>query len=496
MSMKDFSFRLKEFWDDFRKESSGLIGLGILAAALVVVVFEPVFLPYKNVDGNWRNITYWEDNPPAAPPAWTNLFTKEKSATTAQFVKPAITEEDDAEYGAVRVYTFKYNYRFDRSPLDMILKAKGTGTIFMNLSMERPDGESVFLGQVYQADLNGDPLRFAVETDARSAVYEFIRDNASVESISNSDSSNVRPTDIIFAKLGADMLAAREPLKGQYLYKIKIPASLFEDEANSIEDIKLIITGRVSGALGTDTAKRDLYSGIVAGLKWALFIGLVTSVISVLIGVLYGIISAYFGGVTDTLMSFIFEIFVSIPVLPVLIVLSAIFKPSIWIIIARADHHRGRVQAQHLVLHGHHVHLLLDRAREDRVLHGAADQGRDLHRSGQGSGLGQVAHHLQAHGPAPPALLVREHGAIRSRHDSLRSLPVPLGTRRPDDHHLGPDSSRRAALRGYAQRAVVVDCSARTLHRGHGHDVCLPGFCHGQDPAPQTAYEVSHGQTT
>lgn len=334
MSMKDFSFRLKEFWDDFRKESSGLIGLGILAAALVVVVFEPVFLPYKNVDGNWRNITYWEDNPPAAPPAWTNLFTKEKSATTAQFVKPAITEEDDAEYGAVRVYTFKYNYRFDRSPLDMILKAKGTGTIFMNLSMERPDGESVFLGQVYQADLNGDPLRFAVETDARSAVYEFIRDNASVESISNSDSSNVRPTDIIFAKLGADMLAAREPLKGQYLYKIKIPASLFEDEANSIEDIKLIITGRVSGALGTDTAKRDLYSGIVAGLKWALFIGLVTSVISVLIGVLYGIISAYFGGVTDTLMSFIFEIFVSIPVLPVLIVLSAIFKPSIWIIIA------------------------------------------------------------------------------------------------------------------------------------------------------------------
>ena len=334
MSMKDFSYRLKEFWDDFRKESSGLIGLGILAAALIVVVFEPVFLPYKNVDGNWRNITYWEDNPPAAPPAWTNLFSKEKSATTAQFAKPAVTEEDDAEYGAVRVYTFKYNYKFDRSPLDMILKAKGTGTIFMNLSMERPDGESVFLGQVYQTDLDGDPLRFAVETDARSAVYEFIRGNASEEAIANSDSSNVKPTEIIFAKVGADMLAAREPLKGQYLYKIKIPASLFEDSANSIEDIKLVITGRVSGALGTDTAKRDLYSGIVAGLKWALFIGLVTSVISVLIGVLYGIISAYFGGITDTFMSFVFEIFVSIPVLPILIVLSAIFKPSIWIIIA------------------------------------------------------------------------------------------------------------------------------------------------------------------
>ena len=39
----------------------------------------------------------------------------------------------------------------------------------------------------------------------------------------------------------------------------------------------------------------------------ALFIGLVTSIISVLVGVIYGIICAYFGGATDTIMQFVFE---------------------------------------------------------------------------------------------------------------------------------------------------------------------------------------------
>lgn len=334
MSMKDVSYRMREFWGDFRKETSGLVGLGILVAAVLVVLLEPILLPYKDVNGNWRNITYWEDNPQAAPPAWTNLFSSQKSATTLMLNEPTVTDESDPDYGDVRIYSFDYDYSYDRSPLDIILRATGTGMLFMNISLERPDGENVFLGQFYQDGLEDDGIRFAIDTDARSSVYEFIREHASEEAIASSDSSTVRPTDIIFAKAGADMLTAREPLKGRYVYRAKVPMSLLESEDNKIEDVRLVVTGRVSGVLGTDTSKRDLFSGIVAGLKWALFIGLLTSVVSVLIGVLYGIISAYFGGLTDTLMSFVFEIFVSMPMLPILIVASATFKPSIWIIIS------------------------------------------------------------------------------------------------------------------------------------------------------------------
>ncbi len=332
--MNDFGYRLGEFWADFRKETAGLIGLGILALSVVVVLLEPVFLPYKDVNEHWRDITYWEDNPPAAPPVWTNLFSGKKSARSAKFDTPVVTRELDPAFGPVRVYTFLYQYRYDRAPLDLILRAVGTGSLVINFSIERPDGDIVFLGQTRQVDLRSDALRFSIDADAGSSVYEFIKTHASAESIANTSPSDIRPTDLIFAEAGADMLSAKKALKGSYRYRLTIPESLFSRGSNSIEALELIITGRVSGLLGTDTQKRDLYSGIVAGLKWALFIGLVTSVISVLIGVLYGIVSAYFGGVTDTVMSFVFELFVSIPVLPILIVMSAIFKPSIWIIIA------------------------------------------------------------------------------------------------------------------------------------------------------------------
>jgi peptide/nickel transport system permease protein len=102
---------------------------------------------------------------------------------------------------------------------------------------------------------------------------------------------------------------------------------------SEVEDPYTVVTGSVSGLLGTDDSKRDIFSGLVAGLKWALIIGLLTSAISVLIGVMYGIVSAYFGGAVDSVMQFIYQIVNSVPILPVLIVVSAIFKPSIYMLI-------------------------------------------------------------------------------------------------------------------------------------------------------------------
>jgi len=335
MNIKDSAQRFLEFWNDFKKEKSGLVGLGILAFALLIVIFEPVFLPFKDVNTNWRNITYWEDNPAAAPPVWTNLFSRQKSATSSRLFDPEINETSDPDYGRVLVYTFDYKYNFDKPPLDIILRATANGRILMNIYIERPDGETIHLGRVYKEGLEDDPVRFSADNDARAMVYDFLTWFASSSSISRSGGrSAIRSTNVIFSEAGLNMLEERVPLKGDYKYIVKIPMQLLADANNYVVDPKLYITGRVSGALGTDTLKRDIFSGVIAGLKWALFIGFVTSVIAVFIGVIYGIVGAYFGGFTDTAMSFVFELFVSIPMLPILIVMSAIFKPNIWIILA------------------------------------------------------------------------------------------------------------------------------------------------------------------
>ncbi|GAH35508.1 unnamed protein product, partial [marine sediment metagenome] len=56
-------------------------------------------------------------------------------------------------------------------------------------------------------------------------------------------------------------------------------------ENDAVEDIYFTFSGGVSGWLGTDSSKRDIWSGVVAGVKWALLIGLLTALTAVSIGV-------------------------------------------------------------------------------------------------------------------------------------------------------------------------------------------------------------------
>ncbi|MBE9542482.1 MAG: ABC transporter permease, partial [Proteobacteria bacterium] len=126
------------------------------------------------------------------------------------------------------------------------------------------------------------------------------------------------------------ILVYPSPLKGTYKLIAEI---ILPGENDEVVDIYFTFSGGVSGWLGTDSSKRDIWSGVVAGVKWALLIGLLTALTAVSIGVTYGVMSAYLGGWKDSLMQRIFELFLGVPLLPVLIVMSAIFKPNIWIMI-------------------------------------------------------------------------------------------------------------------------------------------------------------------
>lgn len=73
---------------------------------------------------------------------------------------------------------------------------------------------------------------------------------------------------------------------------------------------------------GTDDLGRDILSRLAVGARISLLIGLATAVVSVIIGTLYGMVSAYLGGKTDTLMMRLVDIIYSLPGLMIVILFS------------------------------------------------------------------------------------------------------------------------------------------------------------------------------
>ncbi|CEG22261.1 Oligopeptide transport system permease protein OppC [Planococcus massiliensis] len=84
---------------------------------------------------------------------------------------------------------------------------------------------------------------------------------------------------------------------------------------------------------GTDGLGRDMFSRVWKGTQVSLFIAFVAAAIDMLIGVIYGGISGYFGGRIDDIMQRVVEILTGIPNLVVVILFILIMDPGILAII-------------------------------------------------------------------------------------------------------------------------------------------------------------------
>ena len=81
--------------------------------------------------------------------------------------------------------------------------------------------------------------------------------------------------------------------------------------------------------LGTDDRGRDLLAQLIYGFRLNVLFGLALTIIGVLIGVATGAIQGYFGGKTDLAFQRFIEIWGSMPELYLLIIFSAVFAPSV-----------------------------------------------------------------------------------------------------------------------------------------------------------------------
>lgn len=85
--------------------------------------------------------------------------------------------------------------------------------------------------------------------------------------------------------------------------------------------------------LGTDDLGDDILTLIIKGSRTSLSIGIMGSLISTIIGMIFGAFSGFYGGIVDDIMSGLIDLFIVIPVLPLIIVLATYLTPSLWNII-------------------------------------------------------------------------------------------------------------------------------------------------------------------
>ncbi len=85
-----------------------------------------------------------------------------------------------------------------------------------------------------------------------------------------------------------------------------------------------------SHPLGTDPSGFDVLGRLMYAGQTSLEVGLAAAAVATLVGVLWGAISGYFGGIVDAVMMRVVDILLSIPSLLLLIVLAVLFSPGKW----------------------------------------------------------------------------------------------------------------------------------------------------------------------
>jgi peptide/nickel transport system permease protein len=126
-------------------------------------------------------------------------------------------------------------------------------------------------------------------------------------------------------------ISARDPYKiprDGYGPVPKEPGTVWKSRQPKITFwMKLIGQEQWTHIFGTSSGQWDIFYGVVWGARSALKVGVIIESITLMLGILVGALSAFYGGWLDTILMRITEIFMAFPFLLAALTLSAILTP-------------------------------------------------------------------------------------------------------------------------------------------------------------------------
>ena len=137
---------------------------------------------------------------------------------------------------------------------------------------------------------------------------------------------NMDGRDMIFKqKLGLPLIGKSVehlfPSGGKYSIRI---------EGAEESELSLSLPGGREGLLGTDQRGRDVLTLLIFGIRTSLIVGISATLIASLLGLGLGLATGYIGGLFDALVMRSVDVLLSIPTLPIMMVLAGLWGKGLW----------------------------------------------------------------------------------------------------------------------------------------------------------------------
>lgn len=87
---------------------------------------------------------------------------------------------------------------------------------------------------------------------------------------------------------------------------------------------KMIESFKTNHLLGTDELGRDVFIRLIYGTRVSMGVGILVAITSALIGLLVGSVAGFYGGIVDTILMRITDSLLSLPILPIQILIAAV----------------------------------------------------------------------------------------------------------------------------------------------------------------------------
>ena len=307
---------------EFFKSKMGIAGVTILSILILTSLITIIIIPVETFQ-EWNNPGSWITYPKAAIPIWVNLFLIEKIPEHKILTDPNIQNVSNEEIN-LSSYQFNFNFEYDQFPNDFIYSysTEYSNSPLLQMSVIRPDGIKL---ELISTSLPHSNLKI-IHEDRIFSTDAIIKKKLIIQSeVFDFEIKKLSAENIIFSKT-----TLNEPLKGNYVFSI----DLYEiNEKSEITESNLIIGGKAFGVMGTDELRRDLAIGLLWGTPLALFIGLVVSIASVIMGLVYGVYAGFKGKKTDETMMRFNDVIYALPALPFLIILSVTISNSIFVMV-------------------------------------------------------------------------------------------------------------------------------------------------------------------